>query len=107
MRRLMLLRHARTENEAVSGRDEDRRLDERGLRDAADTGGWLAAHPPFPDLVLVSPAVRSQQTWDIAWEKMKAAVPAPKVRFVPEMYGADPAALLQVIQGAAADDPQR
>ena len=30
MRRLMLLRHAKTENDAPSGRDQDRRLDDRG-----------------------------------------------------------------------------
>ena len=30
MRRLILLRHAKTETDAPSGRDHDRRLDERG-----------------------------------------------------------------------------
>src|SRR3954462_11346303 len=107
MRRLMLLRHAKTENDAPSGRDEDRRLDERGRSDAAEIGGWMAAHPPFPDEVKVSPAVRSKQTWDLAWEAMRQAVPAPGVAFVPELYGADAAALLQVIHGAVDDDPRR
>ena len=55
MRRLMLLRHAKTETDAPSGRDQDRRLDNRGRRDAAEIGGWIGRHPPFPDLVLVSP----------------------------------------------------
>ena len=32
MRRLLLLRHAKTENDAPSGRDQDRRLDDRGRR---------------------------------------------------------------------------
>ncbi|MGB6399350.1 MAG: histidine phosphatase family protein, partial [Bradyrhizobium sp.] len=41
MRRLMLLRHAKTESDAPSGRDRDRRLDERGRRDAAEIGGWM------------------------------------------------------------------
>jgi len=35
MRRLMLLRHAKTEHDAPSGHDHDRRLDERGRLDAA------------------------------------------------------------------------
>src|SRR4051812_28794349 len=107
MRRLMLLRHARTENDAPSGRDEDRRLDERGLQDAARIGGWMAAHPPFPDCVLVSPAVRSAQTWEIVWEKLNGVMPRPKVEFVPELYAADPSTLLQAIHDAAAQDPQR
>ena len=67
MRRLMLLRHAKTENDAPTGRDQDRRLDDRGRRDAAEIGGWIGRHPPFPDSVLVSPAVRAHQTWEIAW----------------------------------------
>jgi phosphohistidine phosphatase len=107
MRRLMLLRHAKTENDAPSGRDQDRRLDERGRLDAAEIGGWMAGHPPFPDLVLVSTAVRSQQTWDIVWDAMKHAAPRPKVELLPELYGADPSLLLQVIHSAAAEDPQR
>ena len=56
MRRLMLLRHAKTETDAPSGRDQDRRLDERGHRDAAEIGAWLARNPPYPDFVQVSPA---------------------------------------------------
>ena len=43
MRRLMLLRHAKTETDAPSGRDQDRRLDERGHSDAAEIGGWIGA----------------------------------------------------------------
>ena len=38
MRRLMLLRHAKTEHDAPSGQDQDRRLDDRGRLDAAAIG---------------------------------------------------------------------
>ena len=71
MRRLMLLRHAKTENDAPSGQDQDRRLDDRGRLDAAAIGGWIGRHPPFPDAVLVSTAVRAQQTWEIVREAMQ------------------------------------
>ena len=107
MRRLMLLRHAKTENDAPSGRDLDRRLDNRGRSDAAEIGGWIARHPPFADSVLLSHAVRAQQTWDIAWEAMKELVPEPEVEIVPELYGADPSQLLQTIREASAADPKR
>jgi phosphohistidine phosphatase len=100
MRRLMLLRHAKTETDAPSGRDQDRRLDERGHRDAAQIGDWIAHHPPFPDTVLVSPAVRARQTWDLAWEAMKHRVHAPQVELLPELYGADPGQLLETIRTA-------
>lgn len=107
MRRLMLLRHAKTENDAPSGRDQDRRLDDRGRHDATEIGGWIGRHPPFPDLVLVSPAIRAHQTWDIAWEAMKDLGPEPQVELLPELYGADPSLLLQTIRTASTSDPQQ
>jgi phosphohistidine phosphatase len=107
MRRLLLLRHAKTEHDAPSGRDRDRRLDNRGRSDAAEIGGWIGRHPPFPDSVMVSPATRSHQTWEIVWEAMKDRAPLPQVELVPELYGADPSQLLQTIRAASASDPQR
>jgi phosphohistidine phosphatase len=107
MRRLMLLRHAKTESDAPSGRDQDRRLDERGLRDAAEIGGWISRNPPFPACVLVSPAARTLQTWDIAWAAMKGVVPQPAVEQVEELYGADPAQLLTSIRMASVSNPKR
>ena len=107
MRRLMLLRHAKTETDAPSGKDQDRRLDERGRHDAADIGDWIGRHPPFPDRVLVSPAVRAHQTWDIARAAMLGLAPQPEVEFLPELYAADAARLLQTIRMASATDPKR
>jgi phosphohistidine phosphatase len=106
MRRLMLLRHAKTETEAPSGRDQDRRLDERGRRDAAEIGNWIGRHPPFANTVMVSPAVRAHQTWEIAWEAMKDRVQPPEVEYLPELYGADPAQLLETIRSAVTTDPK-
>ena len=103
MRRLMLLRHAKTEHNAPSGRDQDRRLDERGRTDAAQVGGWIGRHPPFPDVVLVSPAIRARQTWEIAWEAMKNLSPEPQVELLPELYGADPSQLLQTVHASSCD----
>lgn len=71
MRRLILLRHAKTEPDAASGKDRDRRLDERGHEDAATIGGWLADHDLVPDLALVSTATRAQQTWTILKNKFR------------------------------------
>jgi phosphohistidine phosphatase len=102
----MLLRHAKTETDAPSGKDQDRRLDDRGRNDAAEIGGWMTRHPPFPDSVLVSPAVRAHQTWEIAWQAMKKRVPEPEVELVPELYGADPAQLLLTIREASTADPK-
>jgi phosphohistidine phosphatase len=111
MRRLMLLRHAKTEHDAPSGHDQDRRLDERGRLDAAAIGTWIARHPPFPDTILVSTAVRARQTWEIARDAMTDAVrerpPKPKVELLDALYGAEPAQLLRIIRLAAVTDPAR
>jgi phosphohistidine phosphatase len=109
MRRLMLLRHAKTEHDAPSGHDQDRRLDERGRLDAAAIGTWIGRRPPFPDAVLVSTAVRAKQTWEIAREAMKDTMrerpPPPKVELLEELYGAEPAQLLRIIRRAEVADP--
>lgn len=107
MRRLMLLRHAKTETDAPSGQDHDRRLDERGRGDAGEIGRWIVRNPPFPDRVLVSSAVRAQQTWDLVWEAMKERVPAPQVETLDEIYGAEPTQLLKMVRMASAFDPGR
>ena len=107
MRRLMLLRHAKTETDAPSGQDHDRRLDDRGRSDAGEIGQWIASNPPFPNLVLVSSAVRAQQTWNLVWEAMKDRVPVPQVETLAELYGAEPTQLLQIVRLASASDPKR
>jgi len=109
MRRLMLLRHATTEPAAPSGHDHDRRLDERGRLDAAAIGTWIGRHPPLPDAVLVSTAVRARQTWEIARDAMKNAVRVhqPRVELLDELYGAEPTRLLKIIRMAEVNDPKR
>ncbi len=102
MRRLILLRHAKTERDAPSGRDQDRRLDERGRHDGAEMGRWLALHDYRPDLALVSIATRTQESWEL----LRAAMPSVRVKHLPALYGADPSELLRIIHGVADADPQ-
>lgn len=100
MRRLILLRHAKTELDAPSGKDQDRRLNDRGRLDAAEIAGWLFDNGLLPDLALVSTAVRAQQTWDILSNLIPARAPRPQVSVLEELYGAGPAQLLREIHGA-------
>ena len=102
MRRLILLRHAKTERDAPSGKDQDRRLDERGRLDSVEIGRWLALEDYHPDLVLVSTATRTQETWDL----LRATMPTARARHLPELYGADPSELLRTVHGASKADPQ-
>ena len=59
MRRLMLLRHAKTERAQPGVRDRDRKLMKRGRADAPIVGAYLAHHGLAPDLALVSAAERA------------------------------------------------
>lgn len=102
MRRLILLRHAKTERDAPSGKDRDRRLDERGHHDGAEIGRWLAAENYRPDLVLVSTATRAQETWEL----VRAAMPTVSARHLPELYSADPSELLRAVHSTAKADPK-
>jgi phosphohistidine phosphatase len=105
MRRLLLLRHAKTERDAPSGRDRDRPLAARGRKDATELGAWLAGHRSLlPDLALISTAVRARETWDIVRQQISAA---PRATYLPDLYGAEPVQLLAIIRSVAAEDPER
>jgi phosphohistidine phosphatase len=62
-------------------------------------------------VVLVSTAVRAQQTWEIVGQAMQDATrtvtPPPQVKSLDELYGAEPAQLLQIIRMAEAADPRQ
>ena len=64
MLRLLLLRHAKA-GSASGTVDLDRPLSQRGQAAASLMGGYLQDEGLRPDLVLVSPARRTQETWDL------------------------------------------
>ena len=63
MRRLILMRHAKSSWADPGQRDLDRPLNKRGRRSAALVGGWLKRKGYRPDQALVSSARRAQETW--------------------------------------------
>lgn len=63
--RLLLVRHAKAVPKEESVEDIERALSESGRADAARTGRWLAESGFTPALVLVSPARRTRQTWQL------------------------------------------
>jgi phosphohistidine phosphatase len=65
--RLLLIRHAQA---AAAPTDRDRPLTTHGARAAAAIGTWLQESGYVPDSVMVSPALRAQQTWAAAAESL-------------------------------------
>jgi len=98
MRRLMLLRHAKSAWPAGTA-DLDRPLAPRGREAAPRMGRYLADEGLLPDLALVSPARRAQETWAL----VRDAVGGAETRTEPRIYEAPAQRLLDVVQEAPAD----
>ena len=94
MRRLMLMRHAKTERAEPGERDRDRKLTKRGRSDAPVIAAYMAHHGLVPDLALVSPAARTQETWALV---APAFAKAPRVMKDERIYDASPERLFNVI----------
>lgn len=70
---LLLLR--RSEAEPHRTDDFTRRLTDKGERQAAKVGSFMAGHGIRPDLILTSPLVRARQTATLVARELKADVP--------------------------------
>ena len=92
--RLMLFRHAKAEKGAPGMRDRDRELAPRGLKDAPRMGAYMARHKLIPDLVLVSPARRTRETWD----GLATALPTRPVTFEDRLYESGHEAILATVR---------
>ncbi len=64
MKRLYLLRHAKTQLGSASMQDHERALIERGQYDATQLGVWLSRAAINVDQVVSSSSVRTRQTMD-------------------------------------------
>jgi len=64
MKRLFLLRHAKSSWDDPDMADRDRPLNARGLRDAPRMAAYMASHGYAPDIALCSPSVRTRETLD-------------------------------------------
>ena len=97
MHQLLLLRHAKSVREEAGLPDRDRPLAPRGRRDAVVLRGALRDLGLVPDLVLLSPAVRTRQTL-VALEPWDDT---PLVEVVDRLYLADQAELRAVLAEVA------
>lgn len=92
MRRLLLLRHAKSAwPDGVS--DHERALAPRGRDAAPRMGAYLAEQGLIPDLALVSDARRARETWDL----VRRSLPEVPMRLEPRIYEAPLDRLLTVL----------
>ena len=88
MKRLFLLRHAKSSWDDADLADRDRPLAPRGRRAAGAIARHLRDEEISPSLVLCSPARRTRET-------LEAVDPSGDVRIEDELYGASEAELLE------------
>ena len=102
MKRLLILRHAKSSWANSSISDWQRPLNDRGRRDAPRAGQWLRAHSRVPDLIITSDAVRARTTAELVGT---AAGYARDIIVEPSLYLARPEdviALLKEVKEPAA-----
>jgi phosphohistidine phosphatase len=99
MRRLMLLRHAKSDWSMPGQRDHDRPLAPRGRKAAPLIGRYMAEQAMIPDHAIVSTATRTRETWRLLAEMFPTTPPAD---FEDRIYEASPRDILATIAQAPA-----
>src|SRR5215469_4295405 len=99
MRRLLLLRHAKSSWSEPGASDHERPLNRRGQEAAPRIGAYLAKHGLIPDRVLCSTARRARETWELV---ATAAPESPSATFTERLYDASPRTLVDVFRHAEA-----
>jgi phosphohistidine phosphatase len=98
MKRLMLMRHAKSDWDAAYATDHDRPLSRRGRESAVVMGIVLARAGLAPDLAISSSAVRARTTVELAAE---AGSWNATIEISPALYGTSPHAALDVASRSA------
>ena len=94
MARITLIRHGKTEIPSYEKHDFDRSLILRGQQNSSAVGAFLREHKMLPQLVLVSSAARTRETYEF----MKSEWPdGIAVKFIEDLYEASADTLLAVI----------
>jgi phosphohistidine phosphatase len=78
----------------------ERILTERGRRDAAKIGAYLLHHALVPDLIVVSTAARTRETWKLAAAALPRKAP---VRHEEHLYEAGSNGILKIITDVERD----
>ncbi|MDJ0638920.1 MAG: histidine phosphatase family protein [Paracoccaceae bacterium] len=98
-RTLILMRHAKSAWDDASLDDFDRPLNDRGRRSAPAIADWLVQLGHLPDVVLVSGARRTVETWQRMAKKMPETA---TMESAPALYLASPDTILNVLKSQAA-----
>ena len=100
MKRLMLLRHAKSAWNQPNLPDAERPLAKRGIKAAPLIGRYIMAEGLIPDLVLCSAAIPATQPWEL----VSAAWPhQPRRQQLASLYMATPRDMLSTVREYGGD----
>lgn len=94
MKRLFVLRHAKSSWEEADLTDFDRPLNDRGLKAAPLMGKLMRDRNFLPQIILSSPAKRARQTVELV---QKAGHLDAELKFDKRIYEADPRTLAKIV----------
>ncbi len=100
MKRLLILRHAKSSWASATLPDWERPLSERGITDAPRVGHWLRERSLIPDVIITSDAVRARTTAEAV---ARAAGYTPAIVVEPSLYEATPDDVIAVLSSLADD----
>lgn len=100
MKRIILMRHAKSSWDNLGQADHDRSLNARGHQSTIKLGQWLQDNNYVPTEVICSTATRCMQTWAGLEDILKLRI-TPK--FEHKLYHAHVGMMLEIMQAAKSD----
>ena len=96
MKRLLILRHAKSSWKDPDLPDHDRSLNKRGRHDAPLIGKLLKDEDLKPDVIVSSPAIRAKKTAQLVAKECKYK---EEIVINQSLYGAEPKDYLEILEG--------
>ena len=112
-RRLLLMRHAKSDWKDVGLGDKERPLNSRGKATAPMMANWVFENEYLPNLVICSGAIRTQQTLELMmqrWTTIQTTVPSlllPLVNIEDSLYLASDSLILRIAQNETTGSESR
>ena len=100
MKKLLLMRHAKSSWDNSDIPDHERSLKKRGKKDAERMGKLLKSKELKPDLILSSTALRAKETAEIVADTCKCK---KEIIFLDSLYMAEPSDILRAIEKNSKD----
>lgn len=95
MKKILLMRHAKSSWKDSDLPDHERPLKKRGKRDAEKMGKMLKSKKIIPDIILSSSAERAKQTAQIVAEAAKCKC---EIAILDSLYMAEPSEIIKTIE---------